>query len=110
MDWYLTAGGEEKAEVNHRLTECFGLERTFRGHLVQPPAMSRDIFNQTRLLRAPSNLTLNVSRDGALTTSLGNICQGFTTLMVKNFLLISSVNLPSFSLKLYPFFYHNRSC
>jgi len=28
--------------------------------------MSRDIFNQIRLLKAPANLTLNVSRDGPL--------------------------------------------
>jgi len=55
-----------------RITEWFGLEGTFQGHLVQPPAMSRDIYHQTRLLRAPSNLTLNVSRDRASTTSLGN--------------------------------------
>jgi len=31
-----------------------------------PTALSRDISNQTRLLRAPSNLALDVSRDGAL--------------------------------------------
>ena len=61
--------------------------------------MSRDIFNQTRLLRAPSNLAWNVSRDGASTTSLGNLCQCLTTLTVKNFFLISSLHLPSFSLK-----------
>ena len=64
-----------------------------------PPAVSRDIFNQTRLLRAPSNLAFIVSRDGAATTSLGNLGQGFTTLTVKNFFLISSLNLPSPSLK-----------
>ena len=34
-----------------------------------PPATSRDIFNWIRLLRAPSNLAWNVSRDGASTTS-----------------------------------------
>ena len=55
----------------------------------KPPAVSRDIFTWVRLLRAPSNLALNVSRDGASTTSLGNLGQGFTTLMVKNFFLIS---------------------
>ncbi|KAK4818403.1 hypothetical protein QYF61_012324 [Mycteria americana] len=55
-----------------------------------------------RLLRAPSNLTLNVSRDGASTTSLGNLVQCFTTLIVKNFFLISSLNLPSCSLKPLP--------
>ncbi|KAK4827968.1 hypothetical protein QYF61_022670, partial [Mycteria americana] len=40
----------------------------------------RDIFNQIRLLRALSNLTLNVSRGGASTTSLGNLFQCLTTL------------------------------
>ncbi|KAK4818126.1 hypothetical protein QYF61_006213 [Mycteria americana] len=49
--------------------------------------------------RAPSNLTLNVSRDGASTTSLGNLLLCFTSLIVKNFFLISSLNLPPFSLK-----------
>ncbi|KAK4814100.1 hypothetical protein QYF61_008195 [Mycteria americana] len=52
-----------------------------------------------RLLRAPSNLTSNVSRDGASTTSLGNLFQCLTTLMVKNLFLKSSLNLPSLSLK-----------
>jgi len=64
-----------------------------------PPTMSRDIYHYIRLLRALSNLTLNVSRDGASTTSLGNPFQCFNTLMVKNLFLISTLNLPSFSLK-----------
>ncbi|KAK4826321.1 hypothetical protein QYF61_007406 [Mycteria americana] len=45
------------------------------------------------------DLTLNVSRDGASTTSLGNLLQCFTILIVKNFFFISSLSLPSFSLK-----------
>jgi len=64
--------------------------------------MSRDIFNLTRLLRALPNLALNVSRDGASTTSSANLCQGFTTLIVKNIFLISSLNPPYFSLKPLP--------
>jgi len=36
---------------------------------------------------------------GASTTHLGNLGQGFTTLSVKNFFLISSLNLPSLRLK-----------
>ena len=67
-----------------------------------PPAMSRDIFNHIKMLRAPSNLALSVSRAGASPTSLGNLCQGFTTLSMKNFFLISSLNLPSFSLEPLP--------
>jgi len=82
--------------------EYFGLEGAFKGHLVQLLAVSRAIFNSIRLLRAPSNLTLNVPRDGASTTSLGNLSQCFTALIVKNFFLISSLNLPAFHLKPLP--------
>jgi len=85
--------------TEHRIVECFGLGGTFRGHPAQPPAVSRDIFTWVRLLRAPSNLALSVSRDGASITSLGNLGQGLTTLTVKNVFLISSLNLPSLSLK-----------
>jgi len=56
--------------------------------------MGRDPFHQTRVLRAPSNLASNTAREGAATASLGNLCQCFTTLMVKNFFLISNLNLP----------------
>lgn len=42
-----------------------------------------------------SNLVLNTSRDGASTISLGHLFQCLTTLWVKNFLLTSSLNLPS---------------
>ncbi|KAK4827794.1 hypothetical protein QYF61_021747 [Mycteria americana] len=54
------------------------------------------------LLKTPSNLALNNSRDGASTTSLGNLFQCLTTLIVKNFFPISNLNLPSFSLKPLP--------
>ena len=60
--------------------EWFELEGTFAGHPVQPPAVSRDIFTWIMSLRALSNLTWNVHRDGTSTTSLDNPCQGFTTL------------------------------
>jgi len=64
--------------------------------------MSRDIFHQIRLLRAPSNLALNTAREGAATASQGKLVQCFTTLMVKNFFLTSNLNLPSFSLESFP--------
>jgi len=60
--------------------------------------MSRDIFHLPRLLRAPSNLALNPAREGAATASLGSLGQGLITLTVKNFFLISNLNLPSCSL------------
>ena len=53
--------------------------------------MSRDIFHQPRLLRAPSNLALNPARERAATASLGNLGQGLTTLKGKNFFLISNL-------------------
>jgi len=56
----------------------------------------------TRLLKAPSNLALNTSREGASTAPLGNLFQCLTTLIVKKFFLISNLNLPSFSLKPLP--------
>jgi len=68
----------------------------------QPPAMCRVANHQTRLPRATSSLALNASRDGASTTSLGNLFQCVTTLCVKNFLLISNLNLPCLSLKPFP--------
>jgi len=67
--------------------------------VVPAPLPCRDIFHQTRVLRAPSNLALSTAREGAATASLGNLGQGFTTLTGKNFFLISHLNLPSFSLE-----------
>uniref|UniRef100_A0A8C2Y8F8 Ankyrin repeat and sterile alpha motif domain containing 1B n=1 Tax=Coturnix japonica TaxID=93934 RepID=A0A8C2Y8F8_COTJA len=46
--------------------------------------------------------TLNTSKDGASTTSLGSLFQDLTTLLVKNFPLTSNLNLPSFNLKPFP--------
>jgi len=77
-------------------------------HLVPtPPAMGRDPFHQTRLLRAPSNLALNTASEGAAIASLGNLCHCLITLRVKNFVLVSNLNLPSFSLKHYLLSYHS---
>lgn len=41
------------APWNHRTIEWFWLGGTFKGHHVQHPVMSRDILNQTELIRAP---------------------------------------------------------
>ena len=73
-----------------------GWEGPFKDHLVQPLAMGKDTFHQTRLLRAPSSLALNAARERAATASLGNLCQGLTPLIVKNFFRMSNLNLPSF--------------
>lgn len=57
---------------------------TFKDHQVQPLC---HVLNKKMLLRALSKLTLNVSRDGAVTNSLGILCQYFTTTIIKKLLL-----------------------
>ncbi|KFV66208.1 Cytosolic phospholipase A2 beta, partial [Dryobates pubescens] len=53
-------------------------------------------------MQASSSLVLNTSRDGTPTTSQDNPFQGFTTLMVKNFFLTFSLNLPTSSFIPFP--------
>jgi len=48
------------------------VEETLKPTLFQPPAASRIATQQLRLLRAPSNLALSGSRDGASIASLGS--------------------------------------
>jgi len=50
------------------------------------------------LSRAPSNLALSASRNRTPTASLGSLCLCLTALWIKNFILISNLNLSSFSL------------
>lgn len=69
--------------------------------------MNRDVFNWIRLLRSPSNLALNVPGDGYLLPL-------WATFPVfhhphhkkKKIFLLSSLNLPSFDLKLFPLSCH----
>ena len=64
---------------NHR----FELEGAIKGHLVQLPSNEQRHLWLDQVLRAPSSLVLNVSKDRASTTSLGNLCQCFTTFTIK---------------------------
>ena len=57
--------------------------------------MNRDTYSSIRLLRAPSSLALNASREAAFTTSLGNLFECLITLTVKNLFLIPGLSLPS---------------
>jgi len=61
--------------------------------------MGRDPFHQTRVLQAPSSLALSTAREGAATAPLGNLGQGLMTIRVKNFFLLSDLNLPLFQLE-----------
>lgn len=72
----------------HRITEGFELKGPPKPTLT---AM-RIIFNKISLLRTQTNLALNVSIHEA-TASLGTLYQCFTTLILKSFLLISTMNI-----------------
>ena len=76
----------------HRIIEFFELEGSCKSHPVQ-------LYSSVKLLSTPSSLALNVCKDKAFTTSLGNLFQCLTTLTVNNSFLVSSLNLPSSNLK-----------
>lgn len=54
-------------------------------HSFKPVIFPVNEATQTpRITQGQSNVALNISRDGASTTSVGNLCQGLTTSTVKN--------------------------
>lgn len=78
---------------NHR---CAWVGTDLKAQLFPTPlTMDWNTFHYTRLLRAWSNLALNISKDGASTNSLGNLLHYLTTFTVKNFFLRSDLNLLS---------------
>ena len=79
-----------------------GWQGSIRSPSSNSPTIGRDTSLQTKLFKAPSSLALNAYREGASTASLGNLFQCLTTLAVKNFFLVSSLNLPFSCLKLFP--------
>ena len=83
--------------VYSRITGWLGLKGTLKPSQLQRPVMGRVATHQTRLPRAPSNLALNTSEDGAPTAFLGSLWQCLNELWVRNFFLVT--NLPSFQLK-----------
>lgn len=70
------------------------------------------LFTRWGCSKLPSNLILNISRDGTWTPSLGNLFQCFIALIMKNVFLMSSLNVPSFNIKPLPLvlsaFLHRR--
>ena len=68
---------------NHRILKSFELEGILKDHLVQLPCTEQGHLHLQQVLSAPSSLTLNISRDRASTTSLGNLFQCLTTLIAK---------------------------
>ena len=71
------------------------LKEAYKDDQAQLPAIGSNVLHQIRFYKVPSNLILNIVRDGSYTTSLNNLFQYLTILIVKNMFLISSQNLPS---------------
>ena len=81
--------------------ESLELEGAFKGHLVQLSCNEKGHPQLDQVLKAWSSLASKVSRDRA-SASLGNLFQCLTTLIVKDFFLISNLNLPSKFETIYP--------
>ena len=64
-----------KTVLQFLVIESFRLEGTLKGHLVQLSCNEQGHPQLHQVLRALSSLTSGVSRDGASTTPLGNLCQ-----------------------------------
>jgi len=92
--------GSEFRGAEDRIMESLELEGTFKGRLVQLPCHEQGHLQLDQEFRALSSLTLSVSKDGAFAASVGNLF--LTTLTVKDFFLVSNLNLPSLCLKPFP--------
>ena len=93
-----------------RITESFKLEETLKGHLAQLPCNEQGHLQLHQVLRAPSSLSLDVPKNRISTTSLGNLCQCLTTLIVKTFPLYPISVSPPFVWNHFPLSYNSRPC
>jgi len=62
-----------------------------QNHLVLLPCIEQGHPQLHQVLRAPYSLTTGISRDGAPTTSSGNLCQCLTAFSVTDFFLLSKM-------------------
>ena len=75
------------------------MEGTFKGHLDQLSCDEQGHPQLDQVTYSLVSLALKVSSGRASTMSLGNVFQCLTTPTVKDFFLISNLNLLHFSLK-----------
>lgn len=102
----LFRGGAESIRLHHGIVEWFWLKgKELQRSLSSNPLPQQRHLPLTRLLKTPSNLVFNISRNRAATVSLGHLFQHLPTLIVQNFFLISNLNQPCFSSKPLPYHY-----
>lgn len=70
---------EQWSLCSQRILEWFGLQGTFKGHLLQVPCNDQEHFQLEQVAQIPVRLECVVS-----TVSLENLWQCFTTLFVNN--------------------------
>jgi len=103
--------------IKNRIIEFYELKGTIKGHLVQLPCNEQGHLQLHQVLKALSSLTFSVSRDGASTTSLGNLfhlyCKKPFPYIQSKSLFLSETIFPSLSQQmikcLLPTMYHLHS-
>ena len=83
------------AKFVHRITELFEKEGTLKGHLVQLSCNEQGHLQLHQVAQSSVQPDLECLQRWA-STSLGNLFQCLTSLTVKNFLIITSLNLFQF--------------
>lgn len=74
--------------ITQQTSKTIAKQGTLEYYLVQLLLCNEEIYTyKIRLFRHLSSLTLNASKDEAASIYLGNLFQGLTTLIVKNFFL-----------------------
>lgn len=89
----------------HRIIDFFWLENTFNRRIIEWFGLY-GTFTRPGCSKPSPTYSWWSPRYRATTTSPGNLCQGLSTFTVKNFFLIFNLDLPSFSLNLFPFIIH----
>lgn len=93
--------GTEQTRIEQ--SRLFQVEGTCNDHLVQLPEQFRANQKLKHVVKGNmSKCLLNSDKPGALTTSLGNLFQCLTTIVVKKCFQASSLNLPWHSFEPYP--------
>ena len=90
-------------ESSNRIIEYFGSEGTFRAHLAQLPYNEQGHLQLDQVAQSPIQPDLECCQGWGIYHLSGQSVPVFHHPRCKNFFLISSLNLPSFSLKLLTF-------